>query len=398
MKQLTRVMVMTVLILLFAGVAAAQTPEITVEKMVSEPEPLQTGQYANVWFKVFNNGTEEAENVTVAFDEEFPFSVKAGERSEWRVRSIEAGEGYSFRLNVLVDRSAVSGDEELTFWTSRDNTGARRTHRLPVEVRDDDTALIVDMVGFPERVSPGSTNEMTVTLRNLANTQFQNIDVDLDLADLPLAVADASRKRVQRIDGGNAANVTYRVFVDEEADRGVYQLPVELDYENIAGNGFTQEQTTGVVVGGTSNIDIGVERTDIRTAGTRGELNLRVVNRGNGEARFVAVELPDSDDYEVLSTSDVYVGDMIPDDYQTADFDLYVNGRQGNLTVPVQVSYVNAQGQEAEAVQEVRLPLYGEEMLQTYGYAGESSRMQYLVLLAVIVLIAGVVLWRRRRG
>lgn len=398
MKRLTHITILTVLIFLFISVAAAQTPEITVEKMVSEPEPLQTGQYANVWFKVYNNGTEEAENVTVAFDEEFPFSVKEGERSEWRIRSIEAGEGYSFRLNVLVDRSAVSGEEALTFWVERGNTGSRRTHRLPVEVRDDNTALIVDTVTFPERVSPGSTNEMTITLRNLANTQFQNIDIDLDMADLPLAVADASRKRVQRLDGGNAANVTYRVFVDEEADRGVYRLPIQLEYENIAGNSFTQEQTTGVVVGGTSNIDVGVERTDIRTAGTRGELNLRIVNRGNGEARFVAVELPESGDYEVLSSRDVYVGDMIPDDYQTADFDLYVHEGQGQLTVPVQVSYVNAQGQQVEEVQTVNMSLYDEEMLQTYGFAGERSQMQYVALLAVIVLIAGVVLWRRRRG
>lgn len=398
--MMKRIAVLAVLVVALAGVAAAEPANIQIEKMMAEPEPLQTGQYANVWFKVVNNGSAEAEDVNISVRDEFPFTVRDDTDDSWFIREIEDGESYSFRVQLLVDRSAVSGEEELTFWVEKDGTDAQRTHRIPLDVRDDDTALIVDAVDFPERVSPGSTQEMTVTLENLANTQFQNIDIRLDLEDqIPVAVADASRQRVQRLDAGETVDVTYRVFVDEEADRGVYRLPITLAYENVAGNDFTQEQMTGVVVGGVSNVNVAVERTDINTDGMRGDVTLRVVNRGEGQAKFVSVGVDDTEEaVEVLSTNDIYIGNMIPDDFQTAEFDLFVEEQEDDLHLPVAVEYVDASGQQVKETQEVTLRLYDDELMDRYGLVEDQDMVLFAGVIVALLLLAGGVYWRRRRA
>lgn len=393
------VLILGILLVLFAAVGAGQqSTELRLDVIKTEPVPLAAGEYATVWVEVRNNGSITANDVTVQFEPTYPFSVDPGERTEWNLGDVVPGQEYQLRLRVLVDGNAVHGEHNLRFTTSTGQGNVQFTRDLPVDVRDDDTALIIDGVDLPERVAPGSTNDVTVTLRNLANTQFKNIDVELDLDDLPIAVGDTSRKRVPRLGGGETVNVTYRMFVDEAADRGIQRIPVSLEYQNVAGNSFTQEQTTGVVVGGYSDIAVGVERTDIYSAGTRGELTLRVVNRGAGEASFVNVAIPDAEEYEVLSSPDIYIGNMIPDDYQTAEFDIYVENAVDSLQVPVKVSYVNAEGRSVEETQEIHVQLYEDALLARYGLANGTDPFLYLALVAVVAIVLGAVYWRRRSG
>lgn len=394
-----RTVLLLAMITCLAGVAAADTPDLQIAKQVVEPQPLQIGQYANIWFTVENNGTADAEDVVIEFEENYPFSVRPDADDEWRFRSIEEGEKYTFRLQMQVDRSAIAGEEELTFWTGHGTGDGRSSQSIPVTLRDDDTALVIDSVDRPDRVAPGSTAVMNITISNLANTHFQNIDVSLDLSgEMPVAVGDTTRKRIQTLDGGDSATLSYPVMVDENADAGVHRIPVTLAYENIAGTGFTKQQQTGLVIGGESDVQVSLERTDLHRAGARGDVTVRVVNQGVGQARFVDLSIPDEDGFEVLSTDSVYVGNMIPDDYQTAEFDLYVAEDAAGLTLPVKVSYTDAQGQTVEEVQQVQVPTYDDEHLQRYGLVDQSRGMLYGLLIAALLVIGGAVYWKRRRA
>ena len=89
---------------------------------------------------------------------------------------------------------------------------------------------------------------------------------------------------------------------------------------------------------------------------------------------------------------------MIPDDYQTADFEVYVEGGIESLTIPVQVSYVNAAGEQVEETQNVHIPLYSDALLSKYGFSNGSNMLLYIVVFVIAVAIVGVVYWRRRRG
>lgn len=395
-----KIIALLFLIGLFSGLTAAQSANIQVEKMMTEPEPLQTGQYATIWYSVTNTGEDEAEHVNVSFEDQYPFTLKNEDERRFQIRTLEPGDTYTNTITVRVDRSAVSGNETLRFWSSYGTQDSRRSHQLPVIVRDDNTAMTVEDISLPERVVPGSTHRMNVTLRNNANTHFNSIDARVSLPDgTPIVVSDTDRKRIQQLDGGETVTISYELLIDENAERGVYGIPISLTYENIAGTEISLEESTGVAIGGMTDVQIGLERTNIQTSGTRGSLTVRVVNRGQGQAKFVSVTVPENDEsdaYELLSTNEIYLGNMIPDDYQTAEYDLYVSEEQDSLTVPVDVTYTDARGQEVERSFDVDVELYDRTALERYGLVGSGGSMTPLIVVVLVVLVLGVWYWRRR--
>ncbi|PSH00410.1 MAG: hypothetical protein BRC30_03685, partial [Nanohaloarchaea archaeon SW_7_46_7] len=171
MKRLATI---TAFLIIFSGFAAA-SPNVEVQKMSTEPNPLKVGQYADVRFKVTNTGTEEeAENVSIEFAENYPFSVDPDNTKSWRIASLEEGDTYQFRLQTRVDPNALQGQEELKFISEIDENS--RTHLMNVDLKADDDGLTIKDVEFPDKVVSGTTRTMNMTLENTANAYFRNIE------------------------------------------------------------------------------------------------------------------------------------------------------------------------------------------------------------------------------
>ena len=62
-----------------ASTRSASHLEVIYRK--SEPDPLRTGEYADVWVKIENTGSMEAEDVSLEFVPEFPFSLDPGKEA-----------------------------------------------------------------------------------------------------------------------------------------------------------------------------------------------------------------------------------------------------------------------------------------------------------------------------
>jgi len=169
-------------------------------------------------------------------------------------------------------------------------------------------------------------------------------------------------------------------------------MPIEITYQNQAGQEFTTTQTTGVSVGGYPNIDVAIDESDIRSAG-RGTVTLRILNRGEGQARFAEIGLEESEQYEILSKDSIYLGTMIADDYQTAEFDLYVEDGE-TLGLPVTVDYRTGEGDQTETFT-VEREMYSSSELQRY--TGGNGGLPVIPIVAVIVLAGGIYIWRKRR-
>lgn len=388
-------LLLAVFLIAFSGIATAQGASTNLEMDVlrTEPAPLQAGEYADVWVRVTNTGSAEASDPTFQVVDQFPFQTT--DKSEWNVRGgLGPGESYTLRAQVKVNENAVFGENDLKIRKTSGNSDVWITEKLNLSVRTDDHSLIISDLYFPEKVEPGSSAEMTMTLENLANSNFKNIDVNLDVADIPVAPRETSRKRISSIGPEEERNVTFTLDTDGDADNQLYKMPIEIDYQNQAGQQLSVTETTGVNVGGFPNIDVDVDESDIRTSGQRGTVTFRILNKGEGQARFVEVHLEESDQYEVLSEDSIYLGSMIADDYQTAEFDVYVKDTE-NLTMPVTVDYRDGDGSQTSEF-DVERTLYSSSELQQYGMSQSGSIL--IPGLVVLLLIAGgVYYWRRKR-
>lgn len=388
MKRLTALFIILVG---FSGLVYAQgtTTNLEVDVEYTEPVPLQSGEYADIWFRVTNTGNAEASNPTFEIVDEFPF--QSSDKGYWSLGELKPGESYDIRAQVKVSENAVFGNNSLRIRKSSNNESFV-TDQIPLEVRTDDRSLVVSELNFPERVEPGSSSRMNITLENQANSNFRNIDVSLDVEGLPVAPQETSRKRISSIGPEGSETASFMLNVDQDAENQLYQMPIDITYQNQAGQEFTVEQTTGVTVGGYPNIDVAIDESNIRSAG-RGTVTLRILNRGEGQARFAEVGLEESEQYEILSQDSIYLGTMIADDYQTAEFELYVEEGE-TLEIPVTVDYRTGEGDQTETFT-VEREMYSSSELQRY--TGGNGGLPIIPILVVVGLIGGVYYWRKRR-
>lgn len=80
-------------------------------------------------------------------------------------------------------------------------------------------------------------------------------------------------------------------------------------------------------------LDLTLTDNDLREAGKTGNITLRTVNKGEGEAKFVTLEIPESQNYKLLSANNTYYGNLKPEDHQTSELKLYAEEAQ-SLTIP----------------------------------------------------------------
>jgi len=380
----------------FSSMGYAQGPSTNLEMEVvrAEPMPLQAGEYADLWIRVTNTGSSDATNPTFEVIDDFPF--QGTEKTEWSPRGgLAAGETITWRTQVRVNENAVFGQNNLKIRKTSGNSDIWIEDKLNLSVRTDDRSLIVSDLDFPERVEPGSTGEMTLTLQNLANSQFRNIDVNLDVSQIPVAPRATSRKRISSVGAGETKSVTFNLDVDGDAENQLYKLPIQIDYQNQAGQELSVTETTGVNVGGFPNIDVGVDESEIRSSGQRGTVTFRILNKGEGQARFVGVELEETDQFEIISEDSIYLGSMIADDYQTAEFDIYVNEDVENLEMPITVNYRDGEGDQTNRFNVTR-ELYTSNELSKYGMS-QSGNLLIPGIIGLVLIAGGVYYWRRKR-
>lgn len=394
---MNKLLTLLALTLALTGIAAAQGPStnINVSIIKTEPVPLQTSEYADIWFQVENTGSITAEDVTVGFVDTFPFETDPDERTTWTISELPTGQQRQYHMQVRVDPNAVHGENDLRFRYST-GSGVTLTRDVPVQVRTDDAALVIEDLRLPDTAAPGESVTMGMTLRNLADSHLKNIDVGLDLADVPLATSGTTRERVTSIAPGDHANISFTIGSDSSTATGLYTTPIELDYENEAGTGFSVTETTGFRIGGQPRLEVGINENAVRSPGQTGEMTVRIVNRGDGSADYVNMELLEGDGYEVLSQPEVYLGSMDPDDYQTATFEVHAGTDLSRLEIPVELSY-RAVGEDMTTVErEVGSELYTGQQLQQYGLGGSGSPLP-MIIVVLVIAAAGIVYWRRRR-
>lgn len=387
-------------ILLLTGFTTAQTSSnIDIEVKNTEPTPLQTSEYADVWLEVTNTGGTTAEDVELRFQENYPFLVVRGDRSNWSIGELVPGEEYQVHLEARVDGNAVQGSNTLNFEVRQRDISF--TEEVPVEVRSDRNVLAVEDVEFPEKAAPGSSNSMQLTLTNLADSQLKNIQVGLDLSgNLPMATSESSRKNIVSVAPDESRTVNYTLNIDESAENSVYKLPVNIDFENEAGTEFNQATTTGVNVGGRPELEAALNTDATLTDGSTEEVTFRLVNRGHGSADFVSMQLEETDNVQVIGSDEVYIGSMDSDDYQTASFRINVDAETESVTVdtldmPIALEYTDSEGEQSET-QTVQTELYTQQELQQYGLASSGSTVP-IVVVVLLAVGGGLYYWRRRK-
>jgi hypothetical protein len=304
---------------------------------------------------------------------------------------------------VRVDENAVEGTNEIKLKYKTSKTGWIELDPFDINIQTSDATLSVeDITIYPEVAVPGETFKVSLKIRNLADSFLKDITVKLDLssATLPFApIQSVTEKRIRQLGSDSAVDISYDLIAEPDADAGVYKIPITMSFSDNLGNSYNKSDLLGLVIGTAPQISYYIDSTTIKTPGNKGEVSIKFVNRGLGDVKFLNAVLKESDYYKILSPEEVYVGNIDSDDYETADFDLYVNKVAPNeLSLPIQIMYMDSNNKEYTKDDEVILRMYGQVDAAKYGIEQKDNKLGIIISIAVVVVgVAAYIMIRRRK-
>jgi|GEM_PF-2193645 len=184
----------------------------------------------------------------------------------------------------------------------------------------------------------------------------------------------------------------YDLFVDKNVIAGQYPIYLKLCYDSTCKDGIRKEIMINVKTGGVPKIEVGFEEFDILSGGKTGKVTLHVINRGDLDTKYVLLELTPTEKFKILSPNKIYVGELQSDDFETAQFEIYVNENingSEKLMLPVNLEYTDANSKDYSETVTLYLDLYSRADLLQMGKIKDYSFVKNIAFILIVVLVFG---------
>ncbi len=381
------------------------TGSLKVISLKYEPYPVEPGSYFKMWIKLENSGVDKANDVSFELIPEFPFSLDKNENALREIGKLDVGDEIVLEYKIRVNKDAVVGKNDLK---SRYciQKGLCVTHDFNISIQARDAILAVaDVSAIPSEIAPGEIAEVKVKLNNVAESLMENIRVKLDIYEklstatsityneLPFTpIGSTNEISLNKLDKGETNDITFRLIADPDAEPDVYKIPVVLTYNDEVGKNYTRNYVTALIINDEPNIYAVVDETTIGKGGGTGTVDIKFINKGLSDVKFLDVELKESDDYNLLASKMEYIGNLDSDDYETAEFELSVKKtREEFVNLLLNIKYRDAINNEYE--EDIEVPLY------LYGSSNEKSRfgIGQVIFILIVVAVGIFFYWRWKK-
>ena len=367
------------------------------------PDPASPGEYVELRFKVQNFGQEVAEDVKFQIIPSFPFSIDTTSAPIIELGDLTPGhrgeDAHILFYRLRVDENAVEGDNEVGLKYYTKEFGWQTLKPFTLRVETNDTMLVIKELLIDSAVEAGKPFDLTLKIQNLADSSVKNIKASLELVrklststivsyeDMPFSPYDSSNEQfIELLTGGETGEVVFKLIPDTDAESKPYKLSLTLSYSNAVGTDFEDTHTIGISVKDEPKILMNLEDIEVYESNKKGRVTFSISNIGTSQIKFVVVEMLNSDSYKVLSSDKVYLGNLESDDYETAEYNLFLTG-QGDNSFNLKISYTDNYNNELEKLISLPITIYSDKEVKTYGLTDESNGRTALLLLLLLFLI-----------
>ncbi len=402
----TCAVIVSVLVLLLVGHAAAGEPTVVVTGYTVTPEVLMPGGQGTITV----NLTNTAGQATMTETDTYAGSA-SGTRTETRSTAInafiesvylkgeglkvisgdygdvgEVGPGQSVTLTFLVQAPEEEGLYFPEVWVRVQ--GARSVkYPVPVNVNSRYALIAQPAVSVartaPDRVVPGETFSLSLLLENTGLSRANDLSVQVSPSNATSIVSlSPEHYYVEHLEPGDAARFNLSFATDRRTPTGLQVIPVSLTYVTPDAAKVARTESVGVQVTGQAEMGIASLSTDpVRpSAGSPLTLIIRIENTGTDDATSVraTVDLP----FE--GTKEAFVGTIEPDNDAPAVFNLRA-GDAGDRPYTLTVDWRDDRG--------------AHTMIEDLSISVEAPDRTPIVVGVVVLVIAAVAIvwWLRRR-
>ncbi len=240
---------------------------------------------------------------------------------------------------------------------------------------------------------PGDSAKMTIRYENDLNKDIEDVTFSMAFAGLPISSSGSSEDSIKEILDGDRDKFVFVLRADNSAKPGDYDIPYVLSYRNDSAKIVIQEGTIGIKISGRTEIDFS-SSVDNPIINQRGKITLKIINKGDGEARFTSVKiLPEG--YTLLSEDNVYIGTVNADDFESATFDVLFNSAKARLVGILE--YKDLENNKLTKNIEIPLKIYTKEEAIKQGIITKNNTGLYIAIGVALIIIWLIVRAIRKR-
>jgi len=200
-------------------------------------DELTASSRNTVELRVSNDGGGVARLLRLEVVSQVPYVTVVGP-SSFRKDLLLAGEEWEIQLDLLVASRAAGPALVLVALAYMDQFGGTYTYNtyLGFEIRGEGSLAISKVFYMPPLVFPGDKYvALTVILTNVGDYTAENITLELEAVEglIRPSYAGAGEAKIPYLPVGYMANITFLVDVDEEAEPGSYEIPLDVQHDGL---------------------------------------------------------------------------------------------------------------------------------------------------------------------
>ncbi|MDW7730825.1 MAG: COG1361 S-layer family protein [Methanolobus sp.] len=301
---------------------------VEADLMTQSPSPARPGETVELTFSIQNVGSKDLTNIEISIYPEYPFSQVSGESLTKTISFLEARQDEDdasiVKFKLKVDPDVADGTYDVDVVVNDGDTDSSVSTTVKVDVQGKEYAQIVTISESSIDVATVETLEFVIT--NTGSSPLRNMAVSWEEATgVILPVYSANTKYISSLDVGESVAVAYSVMADVNADPGLYQLDITLEFQDYNSNTSTIKTKAGLFVGGSTDFDLSYSESDI------GEVSLSLANVGNNEAYSVKVSIPEQDNFQATGSTSTIVGNLEKGDYTITSFSISQAGSMSSM-------------------------------------------------------------------
>src|SRR3989344_4870082 len=286
--------ILTILILPILSAYSGSSTQVKSTLVSQTPDPIEPGQIATVKFKIENTGKESTQEAIVVLDLKYPLSVYGNDTQKniGKLRASSSGSDAEIvEFKIKVDERAVEGDAPIDLNIKMGDAAVSYTNKeFLLNIQTQNAILDISSITFePENVRPGEPAEISMRLKNSADTALKNIKLKLSLSDvsLPFAPYQSSSERLVSILPKNYQHtISFKIITDPKTTAGLYKVPLNISYFDERGQSYSSSEIIAVSVGDAPAVRPLIKKSTVLQADQAGKLTLEVANPGTMDVKY----------------------------------------------------------------------------------------------------------------